>query len=80
VNVDPQLAETVIGRDQEVDDMHRATYLRVEQLIRDNPQQTGQMVHLLSISRQFERMGDHCVNIAEDVLYMARGDITRHQN
>jgi len=80
VNVDPQLAETVIGRDSEIDGMHRTTYHRVEELVRENPQQIGQMVHLLSISRNFERMGDHCVNIAEDVLYMARGDIRRHRN
>jgi len=79
VNVDPQLARNVIDRDKQVDQMHRTTYVRVEELIRENPHQINQMIHLLSISRQFERMGDHCVNIAEDVLYMARGDIARHR-
>ena len=79
VNVDPDLARSVIERDRQIDDAHRDTYRMVERLIRDNPGHARQMIQLLSISRQLERMGDHCVNIAEDVLYMARGDITRHQ-
>jgi phosphate transport system protein len=79
VNVDPDLAEQVIRADEQVDAMHRETYRQVEQLIRQDPDQTGSMIHFLGISRQFERMGDHCVNIAEDVLYMAKGGIARHQ-
>ena len=79
VNVDPALAEQVIRSDEQLDAMHRQTYRRVEELIRDDPFQIEPMIQLLSISRQFERMGDHCVNIAEDVLYMARGGIARHQ-
>ncbi|MFA7235670.1 MAG: phosphate signaling complex protein PhoU [Phycisphaeraceae bacterium] len=80
VNVDPKLAEQVRQTDDQVDEIHRAMYERIETLIRENPHQIQQMIHYLNISRQLERMGDHCVNIAEDVLYMARGDIARHSH
>ncbi len=79
VNVDPKLAAEVTEMDDKVDTIHRQMYEAIESAIRENPRQLPQYIHLLNISRQLERMGDHCVNIAEDVLYMARGDITRHR-
>ena len=78
VNVDPELAQAVRDSDDEVDEVHRQMFARVEQLIVQNPQQIEQLNRLLSISRQLERMADHAVNIAEDVQYMATGQILRH--
>ncbi len=78
VNVDPNVALEAAAMDDRVDTIHREMYEAIEAAMRDNPHQLPQYIHLLNISRQLERMGDHCVNIAEDVLYMARGDITRH--
>jgi len=80
VNVDPDLAEEVCRLDTKVDAMHRESYDLVAEAIRQNPHQVEQMIQMLSISRRLERMADHCVNIAQDVLYMARGDIARHRN
>ena len=37
------------------------------------------LVNLLSVSRNLERIADHAVNVAEDVIYMAKGDILRHR-
>ena len=37
-----------------------------------------QFRNILSISRQLERIADHATNIAEDVIYMAEGEIVRH--
>lgn len=78
VNIDPELADAIRNDDNQVDDMHRRTYRQVEQGVRQQPDKTEQFIHVLNVSRQLERIGDHCVNIAEDVIYMARGDITRH--
>jgi phosphate transport system protein len=80
VNVDPHRADEVRRSDEQVDQMHRETYDRVAEAVVADPNRTGQIIHYLSISRQLERIADHCVNIAEDVLYMARGDIARHHS
>jgi len=79
VTVDPELAEQVCAQDERVDALHRESYDLVAAAIRANPEQVEQMIQMLSVSRRLERMADHCVNIAQDVLYMARGDIARHR-
>ncbi|MFW6038981.1 MAG: phosphate signaling complex protein PhoU [bacterium] len=78
VNIDPALAERVRSKDDKVDAIHRNMYEAVEKAIREDVSQVEQLIHLLSVSRNLERMADHCVNIAEDVIYMAEGDIRRH--
>ncbi|MBI1370096.1 MAG: phosphate signaling complex protein PhoU [Planctomycetes bacterium] len=78
INVDTNLAEFVRKSDDEVDAIHRQMYEQVEAAIRVHPEQVAQLVNLMNISRQLERIADLTVNIAEDVIYMARGDIARH--
>lgn len=78
VNIDSDLAEQVRERDDRVDAIHRQMYEYVEAAVNKRGAFTGQHMHLLSVSRNLERIADHAVNIAEDVLYMDRGDILRH--
>lgn len=80
VNVDNTLAKRVLRSDDDVDRIHEGVYDKVYDLIKSTPAQTEQFVHFLSISRQLERIADHAVNIAEDVLYMSEGSIFRHRN
>jgi phosphate transport system protein len=79
VQIDPDLADGMRGTDDEVDALHRQAYQNIAAAIRDNPQYTDQYINLLNLSRHLERIADHAVNIAEDVIYMARGDILRHE-
>ena len=78
VNIDVKLAQEVCHRDDGVDDLHRRVYVEVEAALSTDRSNVPQLVHLLSVSRNLERIGDHAVNIAEDVQYMALGDFTRH--
>ena len=78
VNIETERAWEVRKLDDQVDEMHRGMYGRITELMRENPHQIEQYIHLLVISRQLERMADHAVNIAKDVLYMAEGEIMRH--
>ena len=79
VNSDTALAQEVRGSDDAVDAIHRGMYGHVEEEIVRHPAQAGVLIHLLTVSRNLERIADHAVNIAEDVIYMVQGDITRHQ-
>jgi len=76
---DVDLAEHVRQSDDVVDRIHREFYRQIKRRIQEVPAETGRLIDFLSISRQLERIADHAVNIAEDVIYMMTGEIRRHQ-
>jgi phosphate transport system protein len=80
VNADTQLAEGVYVRDDEVDRMKREMRKKAEDVARRQPELTSRLLKFLAVSRNLERIADYSVNIAEDVIYMAKGTIVRHRN
>lgn len=78
VNIDVELATKVREADDDVDALHRQAYERVQALLREGTEYSDQLIHLLTIGRHIERVADHAVNVAKDVIYMAKGDIVRH--
>lgn len=78
VNMDVELAAAVCFRDDAVDQKNRDMYKLVESMIKDGFEDVTGLIHLLSVSRHLERVADHATNIAEDVMYMIKGDIVRH--
>lgn len=80
VNLDVKLAESVGNMDDVVDEFHRKMYEQVEEAIRQHPQHVEQFLQYLSVSRYLERIADHATNIAEDVIYLAEGNIVRHRH
>ncbi len=79
VNIDCALAHEVCEMDDEVDAINKQMYDLVKQSILKHPENIEGLIHLLSVSRHLERIGDHATNIAEDVIYMAEGRIIRHK-
>ena len=78
VNFDAEMAREVMISDDEVDAMNRQMYDEIKLAIRRNPDDVGSLLHLLSASRHLERIADHATNIAEDIIYMLKGEIVRH--
>jgi phosphate transport system protein len=79
VNMDAERASEVLSLDDEVDDIHRKMYKKVQKMMREHPEKIDGLVQWLSVSRCLERIADQAENIAEDVLYMIEGEIVRHQ-
>lgn len=77
-NLDTVLARQVCLQDDVIDEMNREMYLQVQETIRKHPEQLESLIHMLSISRHLERVGDLASNIAEEVIYMVEGAIVRH--
>jgi CheY-like chemotaxis protein len=56
----------------------RQTYPEVRAAIRERPDDMEALIRLLRVSQNLERIADHTTNIAEDVIYLAEGEIIRH--
>jgi phosphate transport system protein len=78
VELDIKIAEAVLAMDDEVDSLCKSQLPLQIEMIRHEPEYTGQHLMLLSVCRQLERIGDHASNIAEDIIYLLTGDIIRH--
>ncbi len=79
VNMNPELAESVYNRDDEVDRMKHDMRVKIEEAARRQPELTSRLLKFLAVSRNLERIADYSVNIAEDVIYMVNGTIVRHR-
>jgi phosphate transport system protein len=78
VNMDYDLAYSVVMRDDEVDQIKFNAYNRIKQAMSKHPDKIGYLTNLLLISRHLERLADHATNIAEEVIYLVEGEIIRH--
>lgn len=73
VRKDVELAEKVIAQDDIVDDYFSRVKCDIITLITKNSAEGEFALDLLMISKYFERIGDHAVNIAEWVIYSVTG-------
>jgi len=75
---DAALAKDVILRDKELDRRHRALIKEFTRAMETDATNVRSLLHLTFVVRFLERIGDHAVNIAEDVVFISQGDDIRH--
>jgi len=74
-----ELAEAVIPRDKEVDELNRRIARKLIALMIESPNNVTRAVHLMTIAKAIERAADHVQNIAEEVFYLFKGKDIRHE-
>jgi phosphate transport system protein len=78
VTRDADLARSVLESDNAVDDLRNASFHELISFMEQDPSNIRQAIDLLSVVRNLERIADHATNIAEDVLFLAKGIDVRH--
>ena len=78
VRKDADLARSVLASDDAVDDLRSASFHELVSFMEQDPRNIRQAVDLLSVVRNLERIADHATNIAEDVMFLAKGIDVRH--
>jgi len=75
---DEDLAERVRVAEEEVEEATRGAQERLRSWMIEQPEVVPRGLSILRVLRDLERIAAHAVNIAEDILYMTRGEIQRH--
>jgi phosphate transport system protein len=78
IHADPDMAQGVLLRDNDVDRMKREVELAMVAQMKRSPEFIQPGLDTLLIARNLERMADHATNIAEDVIFWVRGFDVRH--
>ena len=73
------LAREVCQLDEEVDSLKRKMAKKIIIEIKADPENIEALLAVLNISKHLERIGDLSTNIAEDIIYIVEGEITRHK-
>lgn len=72
---DVKLAEQVRQRDLEIDQMYNALFRQFLTFMMEHPRNISACMHLHFIAKNIERAGDHVTSIADQVIYLATGEL-----
>jgi phosphate transport system protein len=75
IDVDADLARQIAAGDDEIDHLYHAIYSEVVELMRTDPANVDRGTRILFAAHDYERIGDRVTNIAEDVVYLATGQL-----
>ncbi len=79
VERDADKARAVLEVDDEVDDLYHKVFRHLLQLMQDDTEVVERGIHIQSVAKFIERMGDHATNLAEQVIFMLGGEDVRHE-
>jgi phosphate transport system protein len=72
------LARRVISSDDVIDALYGQIVQEMLAQIEADSHKAGEDLAAIMVAKNLERIADHCINIAEDVIYIHTGRIVRH--
>ncbi len=79
VNKQPDKARAVVPRDKEVDAINRQLHRELSAYMAENSAAVSRCLNLITVSKSLERVADHAVNIAQEVVYLCEARDIRHE-
>ena len=73
VSMSDEKALEVWRSDEELDALYNSNFRELLTYMMEDPRMIGLCTHLLFGAKNFERIGDHATNIAENVYYLVHG-------
>lgn len=77
---DADKALSVCRRDAEVDQINKQLYRELTSYMIEKPGTISRALELMFTSKSIERIADHATNIAEEMIYLAKGKDVRHSD
>ena len=78
VTENAQLAQEIISKDNLVDEINKKAVGIIADYLEKNPKNAYSCLQLIGIIRKLERFGDHCTNIAEEIIFYLEAKVVKH--
>ncbi len=78
VEGDVTRAEQVRRGDDIVDELYGKTLREMMSFMASQPEEIPAAIRVIKVAKYIERVADHATNIAEEVIFMVRGEDVRH--
>jgi phosphate transport system protein len=75
IDIDDKVAREVAARDDEIDHSYHKVFAEIIDLMRADPRAVEGGTRVILAAHWIERIGDRVTNIAEDVVYLATGQV-----
>ena len=79
-NEDTKLARTLFKKDEKVDEINNEISHFTAGYIKAHPDNTRESLHILSMIRKLERVGDQTKNIAEEIIFYVEAKVLKHKD
>jgi phosphate transport system protein len=76
--LDTTMAVTIIKEDDEIDNEYNGFLRKLMTYIMEDPRTISPSLDLLFLAKSIERVGDHAKNIAEQIIFIVKGEDIRH--
>jgi len=73
-----RMAISIFSQDDFLDDVHKNSNKIIADYIRKHPDEIEEALNMYSIIRRIERIGDHCNNIAEEIVFYLEAKVLKH--
>ncbi len=77
--INPDKAIEVCKKDKTIDEMYVETFRQIIDLILNGKLTVKAGIEMILSIKYLERIADHITNIAEDIVYMAKGESIKHK-
>ena len=75
VEVDEARAREIAAKDDDIDELYHAIFDETLEAMRQDPDNVDAGARILFAAHYLERTGDRVTNIAEDIVFLATGDV-----
>lgn len=77
---DTRLARSIFKRDEVVDEINNKANAVVTEYLQNHPDKISEGLYIISMIRKLERVGDHCKNISEEIIFNIEAKVLKHKS
>ncbi len=76
--LDTSMAVSIIKSDDQIDDEYNGFMRKLITYMMEDPRTISASLDLMFLAKSIERVGDHAKNIAEQIIFIVKGEDVRH--